>query len=81
MGPGGLGPSIVQPNPQEGIKKMFKLYNVPTYENYVDMLDVFVFDPTAITEELRQRRWNNIQSNLQHLKDFVTSAHKVPISA
>ncbi len=81
MGPGGLGPSIVQPNPQEGIKKMFKLYNMPTYENYVDMLDVFVFDPAAITEELRQRRWNNIQSNLQHLKDFVTSAQKVPISA
>ena len=81
MGPGGMGPSIVQPNPQEGIKKMFKLYHMPTYENYVDMLDVFVFDPSGITEELRQRRWANIQGNLQHLKNFVASSTKVPISA
>ncbi|AJP47924.1 2-hydroxy-6-oxo-6-phenylhexa-2,4-dienoate hydrolase [Rugosibacter aromaticivorans] len=81
MGPGGLGPSIVQPNPQEGIKKMFKLYHAPTYENFVDMLDVFVFDPSAITDELRKGRWNNIQGNLQHLKNFVSSSEKVPLSA
>jgi 2,6-dioxo-6-phenylhexa-3-enoate hydrolase len=81
MGPGGMGQSIVQPNPQEGIKKMFKLYHAPTYENFVDMLEVFVFDPTAITEELRQGRWANIQGNLQHLKNFVAGAQKVPLTA
>jgi len=81
MGPGGMGQSIVQPNPQEGIKKMFKLYHAPTYENFVDMLEVFVFDPSAITEELRQGRWANIQGNLQHLKNFVESAQKVPLTA
>jgi 2,6-dioxo-6-phenylhexa-3-enoate hydrolase len=76
-----MGQSIVQPNPQEGIKKMFKLYHAPTYENFVDMLEVFVFDPTAITEELRQGRWANIQGNLQHLKNFVAGAQKVPLTA
>lgn len=81
MGPGGMGQSIVQPNPQEGIKKMFKLYHAPTYENFIDMLEVFVFDPSAITEELRQGRWANIQGNLQHLKNFVESAQKVPLTA
>lgn len=81
MGPGGLGPSLVQPNPQEGIRKMFKLYQQPTYENFEDMLESFVFDPAAITEELRQGRWANIQGNLNHLKNFVASMQKVPLSA
>jgi 2,6-dioxo-6-phenylhexa-3-enoate hydrolase len=81
MGPGGMGPSIVQPNPQEGIKKMFRLYRQPTYENFTDMLDVFVYDPSALTEELRKGRWANIEGNLQHLKNFVTSAERVPLTA
>jgi 2,6-dioxo-6-phenylhexa-3-enoate hydrolase len=81
MGPGGLGPSIVQPMPLEGVKCMFRLYQEPTYENYLRMLDVFVFDPSAITEELRQSRWAAIQQNLQHLKNFGASMAKVPLAA
>jgi 2,6-dioxo-6-phenylhexa-3-enoate hydrolase len=45
------------------------------------MLDVFVFDPSAITEELRQSRWAAIQQNLQHLKNFGASMARVPLSA
>ncbi len=81
MGPGGLGPSLIQPNPQEGIRKMFKLYQQPTRENFEDMLGSFVFDPTAITEELRERRWANIQGNLKHLENFMASVQKVPLKA
>ncbi|KXJ43089.1 MAG: 2-hydroxy-6-oxo-6-phenylhexa-2,4-dienoate hydrolase, partial [Cycloclasticus sp. Phe_18] len=76
MGPGGLGKSLVQPSPQEGIRKMFKLYNEPTYENFEDMLGTFVFAPEKITQDLRDGRWANIQGNLQHLKDFVESFKK-----
>ncbi|WP_448508073.1 2-hydroxy-6-oxo-6-phenylhexa-2,4-dienoate hydrolase [Immundisolibacter sp.] len=81
MGPGGLGPSLVQPNPQEGIKRMMRLYRQPTWENFNDMLEVFVFDHAALTDELRKGRWANIEGNLQHLKNFVTSFERVPLSA
>lgn len=81
MGPGGLGPSIMQPNPQEGIKKLFKLYREPTRANLDDMLECFVFDPSAITEELRKGRLENMQRNLNHLKNFVASMEKSSLAA
>ncbi|MCZ2098902.1 MAG: 2-hydroxy-6-oxo-6-phenylhexa-2,4-dienoate hydrolase [Anaerolineae bacterium] len=81
MGPGGMGPSIVQPNPQEGIRKMFRLYNEPTRANLDDMLECFVYDPSSLTEELRTGRLANIQRNLQHLKNFVASMKKMPPSS
>jgi 2,6-dioxo-6-phenylhexa-3-enoate hydrolase len=81
MGPGGLGPSIMQPMPLEGVKCMFRLYQEPTYENYLRMLDVFVFDPSTITEELRQTRWASVQQGLQHLKNFGASMAKTPLAA
>lgn len=78
MGPGAQGPSIFQPQPGEGIKRMGRLYNRPTYENFEAMLEVFVFDPAAITDELRRGRWNNIESNLNHLKNWVESGKLCP---
>ncbi|GAB4352853.1 MAG: alpha/beta fold hydrolase [Immundisolibacter sp.] len=81
MGPGGLGPSLVQPNPQEGIKRMMRLYTQPTWENFNAMLEVFVFDQNALTEDLRKGRWANIEANLRHLENFVTSFQRVPLAA
>lgn len=81
MGPGGLGPSIVQPMPLEGVRAMFRLYQEPTYENYLRMLEVFVFDPASIGEELRQSRWQAIQDNPLHLKNFGASMARVPLQA
>ncbi len=81
MGPGGLGPSIVQPMPLEGVRCMFQLYREPTYDNYLRMLDVFVYDPKAITEDLRQSRWQAIQANLVHLHNFGASMARVPLAA
>ena len=80
MGPGAQGPSIIQPQPGEGIKRMFKLYAQPNYENFEAMLEVFVYNPGAITEELRRGRWNNIESNLNHLKNFVESSKLCPVT-
>jgi len=80
MGPAGMGNSIMQPNPQEGIKRMVKLYREPSYENFVDMLDVFVFDPSDITEELRKGRWSNIESRPKHLTNFLESVHLAPFT-
>lgn len=78
MGPAAAGHSIFQPTPGEGIKKMMKLYREPSYQNFLEMLDVFVFNPAAITEELRRGRWNNIEGRLQHLKNFVACNEKSP---
>ncbi|MNN47572.1 2-hydroxy-6-oxononadienedioate/2-hydroxy-6-oxononatrienedioate hydrolase [compost metagenome] len=81
MGPAGMGKSLLQPNPQEGLRHMFHLYSDPTPANFAEMLNVFVFDPSAITEELRQNRWNNILARPEHLKNFVTSSKMTPVTA
>jgi len=78
MGPAAVGRSIFQPSPGEGIKRMMKLYQEPSLENFEAMLDVFVYDQRALTDELRQQRWNAIQAQPQHLKNFVTCNQLAP---
>lgn len=77
MGPAGMGHSIMQPNPQEGIKRMVALYSAPSYENLLGLLDVFVYDPSLISEELRQGRWKNIERSKAHLENFLASTKLV----
>lgn len=71
-GPAG-GPSLFVPLPPEGIKLLFGLYVNPTLENLKKMLDVFVYDPSTITEELMQGRFNNMMEHKHHLENFVAS--------
>lgn len=73
MGSGGLGQSLFQPTPQEGIKLLMRLYKQPTLENLHAMLQVFVYDTSVLTEELVQQRWRAIQDNGEHLANFVKS--------
>lgn len=72
LGPAGIGPSLVQPNPQEGVKLMYKLYQEPTPENFERMMNAFVYNPAQLDAELRKGRWENIERNPQHLKNFIT---------
>lgn len=81
MGPGGLGSSLFSAMPMEGIKLLFKLYAEPTLENLKQMLSVFVFDQTQITDELIEGRWRAIQHNQVHLRNFLVSTQRVPLSA
>jgi 2,6-dioxo-6-phenylhexa-3-enoate hydrolase len=81
MGPGGLGNSLFNPMPMEGIKLLFKLYAEPSMETLKQMIQVFVYDQSMITDELLQGRFANMQRNPEHLKNFLVSAHKVPLSA
>ncbi|WP_293373231.1 alpha/beta fold hydrolase [Nevskia sp.] len=73
MGAAGLGQSLFQPSPQEGIKLLMKLYRQPTMDNLQAMLNVFVFDPTVLTPELVQSRLDGMQRNSEHLANFVKS--------
>ena len=73
MGGGGVGPSLFVPMPLEGIKLLFGLYVDPTQENLKKMLDVFVYDPSQLTDELIKGRFNNMMERRDHLENFVTS--------
>ena len=78
MGGGGVGPSLFVPMPLEGIKLLFGLYADPSAENLKKMLDVFVFDPTTITEDLKARRLENMRAHPEHIENFVTSFRANP---
>lgn len=73
LGPGGLGPSILQPNPQEGIRLMFRAVDDPTDENIDVMLNALVYDPSQITPALREHRHNAVRSNMQHMENVKKS--------
>ncbi len=80
MGPGGLGmSSIFSPTPLEGIKRLFELYMNPSMEALNTMLQVFVYDPSALTEELAKGRYESMMRNDGiHLKNFMESAAASP---
>ncbi|MDB5726807.1 MAG: alpha/beta hydrolase fold, partial [Noviherbaspirillum sp.] len=79
MGSAGLGTSLFVPQPPEGIKAMFGLYRNPSLDALKRMVSVFVYDPSRITDELLQSRFEamNINGGL-HLKNFVASLDKFP---
>jgi len=78
MGGGGVGPSLFVPMPLEGIKLLFGLYMEPSIENLKKMLNVFVFDPSALTDDLITGRFENMMSRRDHLENFVTSFRTNP---
>lgn len=78
MGGGGAGPSLFTPMPPEGIKLLLGLYRNPTHENLKRMLDVFVFDPSALTQELINVRFDNMMTHKHHLENFVKSVDAHP---
>lgn len=80
MGSAGLGQSLFQPSPQEGIKLLMKLYKQPSEQTLREMIDIFVFDPSQMTEEMIQGRLNAIQSGDEHLTNFVESQRRNPKS-
>lgn len=73
MGGGTGGPSQFVAMPTEGIKLLNGLYKAPTLENLKRMMDVFVFDASAITDALMQARLDNMLANREHLENFVKS--------
>ncbi|TDF82608.1 alpha/beta fold hydrolase [Pseudomonas sp. H9] len=74
MGSGGVGrTSLFTPLPMEGIKLLFGVYRDPSMENLKKMLDVFVYDSSALTEELISLRHKSILANPLHLENFLKS--------
>ncbi|WCT79394.1 alpha/beta fold hydrolase [Novosphingobium humi] len=73
MGGGTGGPSLYAPMPTEGIKLLQGLYRDPTIEKLKAMMNVFVYDASALTEAQMQMRLDNMRSRLDHLENFVKS--------
>ncbi|MPW19582.1 alpha/beta fold hydrolase [Paraburkholderia sp. CNPSo 3157] len=73
MGGGTGGPSQFVPMPTEGIKLLNLVYREPTLENLKRMLDVFVYDPSSLTEDLMKTRLANILARRDHLDNWVKS--------
>lgn len=78
MGGGTGGVSSFVPMATEGIKLIGALYRDPTIENLKRMMSVFVYDTSALTEDLFQARLNNMLSRRDHLENFVQSAEANP---
>ena len=74
MGAGGVGKtSIFTPLPMEGIKLLFDVYKNPSPQSLRRMLDVFVYDPSALTDELIELRYQSMMENAHHLPNFLKS--------
>ena len=73
MGGGTGGISPFQPMPTEGIKRIMQLYRNPTVENVKALMDIFVFDPGELTEDLLKLRLDAMTSRPEHLSNFVKS--------
>jgi 2-hydroxy-6-oxonona-2,4-dienedioate hydrolase len=73
MGGGTGGMSLYAPMPTEGLKLLNGLYREPTLENLKKFNDVFVFDPSVLTEDMLQQRLANILGRQDHLENFLKS--------
>ncbi|MCB1755559.1 MAG: alpha/beta fold hydrolase [Gammaproteobacteria bacterium] len=78
MGGGTGGASLFTPMPAEGIKRIGKLYRDPTLENLKEMMEIFVYDTSELTEALFQTRLNNMLARKEHLENFVKSLEANP---
>jgi len=79
MGPGGVGLSNFVPLPPEGIKHLVNLFKNPSLEALKRMIEVFVYDPSKIPEELIKGRFENMMRNDgEHLKNWVKSFNARP---
>lgn len=75
-GTGGVSPFV--PMPTEGIKLVGMVYRQPTLENLKRMMNVFVYDPSHLTDALMQGRLENMLAGREHLENFVRSSEANP---
>ena len=61
----------------EGIKLLLKVFMNPSMDTMNEMLEVFVFDPSRITDDLREARFKAMMRNDgEHLKNFIANMQK-----
>ena len=75
MGAGGGGISLWQPLPQEGIKVLNEVFAVPTLENFRKLINIFVYNPQNISDELLKQR---LQATLDHPEHLEARKNSKP---
>jgi len=78
MGGAAGGANILTPMPTEGIKRLNELYIEPTEANLDRMLDIFVYDTSRLTKELREMRYENMIRRPDHLENFAKTLRVNP---
>lgn len=78
MGGGTGGMSLFTPMPTEGIKLLQGVCREPTINNLKKMMNIFVYDTSALTEELFAARLENMLSRRDHLDNFIKSGEANP---
>ena len=68
MGAGGGGASIMQPMPLEGIKRIAALFEDPTLEGFRELIKIFVYDSSFMTDDLLHQRLANTLAHPEHLE-------------
>ncbi|MCD4524211.1 alpha/beta fold hydrolase [Nocardioides sp. cx-173] len=59
MAIGGLGLSLLNPSPPEGIKRLVEFVEAPTRELLMAWMESMVYDTDILTEEFVQMRWES----------------------
>lgn len=54
---GGIGTALFSPSPHEGVKLLVQFVEDPTRERLVAWMESMVFDPTLLTDEFVDQRW------------------------
>ncbi len=78
MGAGGGGRSLFTAMPMEGIKLLIALYQKPSLEALKRMIQVFIYDPSLMSDELIEGRYENMMRKPEHMENFMKSIARTP---
>ena len=80
MGPGGIAPPLLAPQPTEGIRLLLEVCENPTREGLVRWMHAMVGDPAFLTDELVEQRWATVSApgGIDFVRDFYRVAMAGP---
>lgn len=76
MGPGGIAPPLLAPQPTEGIRLLVEFCEDPTRERLVTWMQAMVGDQSFLTEERIEQRWQTASApgGIDFVRDFYRAA-------
>jgi 4,5:9,10-diseco-3-hydroxy-5,9,17-trioxoandrosta-1(10),2-diene-4-oate hydrolase len=76
MGPGGISPPLLAPQPTEGIRLLVEFCEDPTRERLVSWMRAMVGDQRFLTEERVEQRWRTASApgGIDFVRDFYRAA-------
>ncbi len=76
MGPGGISPPLLAPQPTEGIRLLVEFCEDPTRDRLVSWMRAMVGDQAFLTEERIEQRWRTVSApgGIDFCRDFYRAA-------